>query len=135
MRHENHPGTAAGGLAATGKTILVIEDDAIIRELISDTLADSGLQPLTAPDGQAGLALLQATPDIGLLVTDIRLPGINGHQVAAAAQALHPDIKILFISGLGARDDSPTLPPNAVMMTKPFTLQDLATRIAGLLNS
>ena len=135
MKHHSPPAPHGSARGQTGQTILVIEDDATIRDMIAETLDDSGWRILTAPDGRAGLALLNTTPPIDLLVTDIRLPGMNGRQVAAAAQALHPDIKILFISGLAAPDDGPDLPPNAVIMAKPFTLQNLATRINALLNS
>ena len=96
------PGAAAAGAAhraQRGETVLVIEDEASVRELVIEVLNDLGYRALEAADGPAGLQLLRAGERIDLLVTDVGLPGMNGRQVAEAARALRPGLKVLFITG------------------------------------
>ena len=83
-----------------GQTILVIEDEATILTLITELLVEAGYRVLSAPDGQAGLQMLQSGRRIDFLVTDVGLPGgINGRQVADAARISRPSLKVLFITG------------------------------------
>jgi CheY-like chemotaxis protein len=91
---------------------------------------------LRAEDGAAGLALLKATPALDLLITDIGLPGdLNGRDLAAAARALRPDLKIMFITGYAAAGppDAAPLPADMRLLTKPFTMRALATAVANFL--
>uniref|UniRef100_UPI0013D2CB84 response regulator n=1 Tax=Klebsiella pneumoniae TaxID=573 RepID=UPI0013D2CB84 len=66
----------------TGGTVLVIEDEAVVRALVVEVLNELGYRALEAATGPAGLDILQSAEDIDLLVTDIGLPGLNGRQVA-----------------------------------------------------
>ncbi len=85
--------------AASGETVLVIEDEPVVRGVIVEMLVGNGYQALEAVDGPAGLKILCSDQRIDLLVTDVGLPGMNGRQVADQAREIRPDLKILFITG------------------------------------
>ncbi|MHA6492703.1 PAS domain-containing protein [Pseudomonas borbori] len=117
------------------ETVLVVEDEALIRELIVDLLTDLEFDVLQAADGLSGLALLKAQKPIDLLITDIGLPGLNGRQLAEQALVEHPALKVLFITGYA---ENATLArgfmrPGMEMMTKPFTITALEQKIQGML--
>lgn len=87
----------AGG---EGEVVLVIDDEPTIRMLIGEVLAEAGYAVIEAPDGPAGLKVLESNARIDLLITDVGLPGgMNGRQVADAARVSRPDLKVLFITG------------------------------------
>ncbi|HEY9239471.1 MAG TPA: ATP-binding protein, partial [Burkholderiaceae bacterium] len=115
-----------------GQTILVIEDEATIRTLITEVLAEAGYRALSAPDGQTGLQLLQSGRRIDFLITDVGLPGgINGRQVADAARVSRPDLKVLFITGYAenAAVGNGHLDPGMSVLTKPFEITELARKV------
>src|SRR5665647_2171521 len=85
--------------AASGETVLVIEDEPVVRAVILEMLAEQGYLTLEAVDGPSGLKILRSNARIDLLVTDVGLPGMNGRQVADQARETRPDLKILFITG------------------------------------
>lgn len=116
---------------AHGEVIVVVEDDPVVRGLIVETLNDLGYCALQARDGSSGLALLEATGRVDLLITDIGLPGLDGRLVAEAARGLHPEVNVLFITGY-AENGSVTagfLGPGMSLLTKPFAMDVLASRI------
>ena len=83
-----------------GEVVLVIDDEPTVRMLIAEVLADLGYAVIEAPDGPAGLKVLDSNARIDLLITDVGLPGgMNGRQVADAARVSRPDLKVLFITG------------------------------------
>jgi signal transduction histidine kinase/CheY-like chemotaxis protein len=122
---------------STHETILVIDDETTIRQLIVEVLSELGYFVFEAADGPAGLALLRRERRVDLLVTDIGLPGMNGRQVAEAARALQADLKILFITGYAenAVSNQGHLGPDMHMLTKPFPMDLLAARIKTILSS
>ena len=84
----------------SGGTVLVIDDEAVIRMLISEVLEEGGYSGIMAADGAEALKILKSGTTVDLLITDIGLPdGMNGRQVAEAARLLKPDLKVLFITG------------------------------------
>jgi CheY-like chemotaxis protein len=121
--------------AQAGETVLVVEDELAVRELVLDVLGDLGYQALEAVDGPSGLRILQSDARIDLLVTDVGLPGMNGRQVAEAARQHRPDLKVLFITGYAenAAITAGFLAPGMEMMTKPFAMDALATRIRDMI--
>ncbi len=134
------PETAAVGLsgehaARAGEVVVVIDDEPVVRGLIVDVLGDLGYRAIEAQDGPSGLALLDSNARVDLLVTDIGLPGLNGRQVADAARARRPDLKILFMTGYAENAAAPTgfLEPGMSMITKPFAMEALATRIRSII--
>jgi PAS domain S-box-containing protein len=109
----------------TGKTVLVVEDDATVRLLMRERLTEAGAVVIEAADGEAGLRILESDRPIDVLMTDIGLPGLDGHTLAARAVALRPSLKILVVTAYGDRLLAGDLPPGARLMTKPFALADL----------
>jgi signal transduction histidine kinase len=119
-------------LAERGETVLVIDDEPTVRMLIVEVLEDLGYTAIEAEHGAGGLQVLQSSQPIDLLVTDVGLPGgINGRQVADAGRSLRPDLKVLFITGYAhnALDWEEQLEPGMHLLTKPFSMDELASRI------
>jgi len=121
--------------AEAGETVLVVEDEPVVRSLILEVLADLGYQALEAVDGPAGLKILESKQRIDLLVSDVGLPGLNGRQLADHARLVRPHLKVLFITGYAeqAAIASGFLAPGMEMITKPFAVEDLAARIREIL--
>jgi PAS domain S-box-containing protein len=131
---------AASGLsevhrAEAGETVLVVEDEPVVRSLILEVLADLGYQALEAVDGPSGLKVLESKQRIDLLVSDVGLPGLNGRQLADHARLMRPHLKVLFITGYAeqAAIASGFLAPGMEMITKPFAIEDLAVRIREII--
>jgi PAS domain S-box-containing protein len=123
--------------AASGETVLVIEDEPVVRGVILEMLVGNGYQALEAVDGPAGLKIMCSDQRIDLLVTDVGLPGMNGRQVADQAREIRPELKILFITGYAesvAISDG-FLQAGMELVTKPFDLDHLAGRIRGMISS
>ncbi len=129
-------GDARAGEPIRG-TVLVVEDEASVRDLIVEVLDGMGLRALQAGDGPAGLTTLDGPERIELLITDVGLPGLNGRQMAEMARANRPGLPVLFITGYApASSDSPeALPERTSVLGKPFTLQALEDRVAAMLRS
>ncbi len=122
--------------AATGETVLVVEDDTVVRGVILEMLGEQGYRTLEAVDGPSGLKILRSGARIDLLVTDVGLPGMNGRQLADQARESRPDLKVLFITGYAesvAIADG-FLQPGMEMITKPFDLDNLSRRIRGMVS-
>jgi PAS domain S-box-containing protein len=122
--------------AENGETVLVIEDEEPIRELINRALTDLGYAVIDAPDGPSGLRVLEGRRRVDLLVTDVGLPGgLNGRQVADAARESRPGLKVLFITGFAyssALARGSALDAGMEIMTKPFTLDAFASKVGEL---
>nr|WP_184059691.1 ATP-binding protein [Sphingomonas aerophila] len=119
-----------------GETVLVVDDEPTVRMLVTETLADLGYNAIEAEDGAAGLKVLNSGACVDLLVTDVGLPGgLNGRQVADAARALRPDLKVLFITGYAENAvlSHGHLDPGMHVLTKPFAMDALASRIRQLI--
>ena len=76
-----------------------MEREEPIREIVVDLLGGLGYRMLEAGDGPSGLAVLETTLRIDLLIADVGLPGLNGRELADAARRTRPDLKVLFITG------------------------------------
>jgi PAS domain S-box-containing protein len=123
--------------AGADETVLVVEDEAVVRDLVVEVLEDLGYRALEAPDGTRGLNILQSGARIDLLVTDVGLPGMNGRQLADQARETRPGLKVLFITGYAenAALASGFLEPGMEMITKPFPVDALAQRIREMIES
>lgn len=119
-----------------GEVVLVIDDEPTIRMLIAEVLAESGFAVIEAPDGPAGLRVLESNARIDLLITDVGLPGgMNGRQVADGARVHRPDLKVLFITGYAenAVIGRGRLENGMFVLTKPFQMEILAERIREII--
>jgi DNA-binding response OmpR family regulator len=99
-------------------------------------LTDLGYTAIEAGDGATGLKVINSDARIDLLVTDVGLPGgLNGRQVADAARAVRPSLKVLFITGYAENAvlSHGHLDPGMHVMTKPFAMDELATRVRDLI--
>jgi CheY-like chemotaxis protein len=124
------------GRAADGETVLVVDDEPLVRMLIVDVLEDLGYAAIEAVDGAAGLKVLQSDARIDLLISDVGLPGgMNGRQMADAARQFRPELKVLFITGyaesavLGAGD----LDHGMQVLTKPFAMDAISAKIRRII--
>ena len=114
--------------------MLVVEDEAAIRSLLTEALRERGYAVHEAADGPAGLRLLQSGAAVDLLVTDVGLPGLNGRQLADAGRVMRPGMKVLFITGYNhGMDEDGVLEPGMELITKPFVLDELAGRVQAML--
>jgi PAS domain S-box-containing protein len=122
--------------AFTGETVLVVEDEPIVRGVILEMLQDQGFRTLEAVDGPSGLRILRANARIDLLVTDVGLPGINGRQLADQARETRPGLKILFMTGYAesAAISQGFLQGGMEMITKPFELDNLSRKIRSMIS-
>jgi CheY-like chemotaxis protein len=139
-RAEDQDSTHSGSdvPAGAGETVLVIDDEPVLRMLVVDVLEELGYAALEASDGPEGLKVLQSKARVDLLITDVGLPGgLNGRQVADAARALRPDMKVLFITGYAENAvlSNGHLDRGMHMVTKPFAMDELARRIRAILMS
>ena len=129
---------SAGDVKPAGsRTVLVVDDEPTIRMLVIEILEEMGHVTLEAGDGAAALRILNTGARVDLLVTDVGLPGqMNGRQVADAALALLPGLKILFITGYAenAVIGNGQLEPNMALVTKPFAMNVITARIAEMLS-
>jgi CheY-like chemotaxis protein len=120
--------------AQHGETVLVVEDDPAVRLLVIDVLRMLGYQTLEAADGNAAIRLLESTPAVDILVTDVGLPGMNGRQLADVARQQRPELPVLFMTGYAKQAASADfLEPGMDMISKPFNLDALAKRVRDML--
>ena len=124
--------------AEQGETVLIVDDEPTVRMLVADVLEEFGYTAIEATDGAAGLRIMQSDVRIDLLVTDVGLPGgMNGRQMADAARVTRPELKVLFITGYAenAVISHGHLDPGMHLLTKPFTMDRLASRIRDLIGA
>ena len=121
--------------AERGETVLVVEDEPVVRDLVIEVLHDLGYRTIEAQDGPAGLSIVESSARIDLLVTDVGLPGLDGRQLADRARAARPGLKVLFITGYAenAMFGGSRLDPDMQMITKPFPVEVLAARIREMI--
>lgn len=114
-------------------TVLVTEDEAMVRIVVVETLQDAGYNVREASDGVEALEVLESS-QIDLLITDIQMPRMNGYQLAEAAMARWPNLKIVLVTGY-AREGVPTAIASAGLRTlqKPFDLDRLPALMSELL--
>jgi two-component system cell cycle sensor histidine kinase/response regulator CckA len=118
------------------ETVLVVEDEDIVRALVCDVLSEQGYNVIWAANGAEALQLAKDTPAIiDLLVTDVIMPQMNGQELAVQLTALRPSMKVLFVSGYSDNDigDHGVLDPNIDLLEKPFTPQALARKVRDIL--
>ena len=120
------------------ETVLIVEDDEIVRQMLKRALQRYGYNALEATNGEEAVHLCQTmgkSPD--LLVTDVVMPGrLNGKQLASRLSALCPGLKVMYISGYMdvASVDEGSLEPGAVFLQKPFTPATLAKKVREALD-
>ena len=137
-------GTVAPNLTIEGslmraredEIILVVEDEQRVRHLTCDTLRELGYTVVQASDGAAALEQLKVQPRIDLLFTDIVMPEMNGRELADRARIMKPGLRVLFTTGYtrNAVVHNGILDPGVALLTKPFSMRELAARVRAMLD-
>lgn len=138
------PAETAGTVAsapqpAQGKeTVLLVEDEAPLRSLVRDTLQSSGYKVLEAEDAEHALAILEGYPNpIDMVLTDVVMPQLSGKELAQRSSLLHPETRVLYISGYmedaGARHGVPDR--STFFLQKPFTAKTLVKKVREVLDT
>jgi PAS domain S-box-containing protein len=131
-------GSAPASLAAVGgsETILLVEDEESVRQLVRETLESRGYRVLEAANGNAALALAAAHAEtIHLVITDVVMPGLSGHELVQQLLPARPGTKVLYLSGYAEDAFASPLPADGkkTFLQKPFTLQSLSRKVREVL--
>ena len=128
----------SGPLPEGTETLLVVEDDELVRGLIDEVLAPLGYRVLTTASGDDALKASDSFPGhVDLLLTDVVMPGMNGRQLAEVMRTRRPGIKVLFMSGYtqDALSTQGVLEPGVALIHKPLRAGTLARQIRQVLDS
>ena len=118
-------------MSTPASTILVVEDDDIVRMLIVDVLEELEFKVLEADGSEEALGILNdAAIHIDLMMTDVGLPGMDGRELATEAHKLRPELPILFASGYA---ESIEVPAGMHVIGKPFSIDQLRDKVKGIL--
>ncbi len=123
--------------AASGETVLLVEDDEGVRDYAVDVLKELGYRVVIAANGEAALAALETAKHIDIVFTDVVLGGpINGRQLADAIKLVKPELPILFTTGYtrNAIVHHGRLDPGVNLLSKPYTQRDVAEKIRALVD-
>jgi PAS domain S-box-containing protein len=119
-----------------GETVMIVDDEATVRMLVTDTLTENSYRVVEAPDGGSAMKILNSSQQVDLLITDVGLPGnMNGRQLADAARVTRPNLKVLFITGFAenAAVGNGHLEPGMEILTKPFAMATLGHKVREML--
>ncbi len=127
---------AAPPRGSLDETILVVEDNDDVRVFSRESLTDLGYRVIECAEAEAALEIIQGEEPIALLFTDVVLPGRSGRALSDAALLIRPDLKVLFTTGYSrnAIVHQGRLDPGVKLITKPFTVDELAVRIRDVLD-
>jgi CheY-like chemotaxis protein len=119
-----------GADVATNKTILVVDDEQLVRVLVRRILVEQGFRVLEAESGADALRVLEQSLDnVDLLLTDLRMPGMHGTELARNARALLPDLPVLYMSGFS--DEATVLQPEEFIQ-KPFQRTSMMAKVNAM---
>jgi DNA-binding NtrC family response regulator len=120
----------------TRPTVLVVDDEEDLRDIMRRMLERRGFDTLIAGDSQDAIAVCQEHPgEIDILVTDLGLPGVSGGELSQAATALRPGMRVVYISGL-PKDMAVAdglIEPDALLVKKPFSTELLIEALRSVL--
>ena len=132
----SHAPTDAANQTGT-ETVLLVEDETVVRHLVSEILSSNGYTVLEAGDGPSALELLRRhTGSVDLLVTDVVMPGMSGPEVAQAVTAMRPGTQVVYMSGYTdhAIGHHGMLEPGIAFVQKPFSANDLTRKVRAVLD-
>ncbi len=118
-------------------TVLVVEDEFLVAEVLKEDLMEAGYSVILASDGPTALsALAEPNSSIDAVVTDIRLPGeLSGWDIARKAREVNPAMPVVYASGDSASQWAVQGVPESIMLPKPFASAQLVTAVSQLLNA
>jgi two-component system cell cycle sensor histidine kinase/response regulator CckA len=132
------PALAPPDHANGSETILLVEDEDVVRDLVRKMLEQGGYTILEARDGKEALALSKVhVPGIDLLLTDVVMPGMNGRELAERIWFTRPETRVLYMSGYTDLRvfDPEILDPGSAFLHKPFTYAELAGKVREVLDA
>jgi PAS domain S-box-containing protein len=117
------------------ETVLLVEDEESVRQLVRETLQARGYNVIEAENGEAGLRAAEQASTIDLVITDVVMPGMNGRELARRLAAERPQIKVLYLSGYTEEAilHEGGMEAGTAFLQKPFTLQVLARKVREVL--
>lgn len=121
--------------ASTTRTILLVDDEKAIRQFLRLALVDQKFHVIEAADSGQALAAAASHPgSIDLLLADILLPDLNGYELAQRVKDIHPEVRVLYISGyVGSDAVRAHLCDGSAFLQKPFQLDALIQTVQGLI--
>jgi len=121
-------------LSLAEPTVLIVDDELLIRDLLVEVMQNRGFTVLEAADAeQASVILGNMNNRVDVLISDIRLPGMDGRELAKVARNLRPDLKVLFLSGYASAPREGYLDSSTEFMAKPFRINEVAEHVEALL--
>jgi two-component system cell cycle sensor histidine kinase/response regulator CckA len=127
---------AASSQSGGSETVLLVEDEESVRQLVRETLESKGYKVLEADNGEAALQIVSGySGKIDMLITDVVMPGMSGRELSARLCASCPQTKVLYLSGYteDAIVHEGVIDPDTAFLQKPFTLQMLARKVREVL--
>ena len=137
MGVETIEGVAPIPQAEAGVAVLLVEDEPAVRMVMADVLRDNGYTVMEANTGDHALRQIRSSARIGLLLSDVGLPGgMNGRQLADAAREHRPHLKVLFVTGYDeqAALGSGLMAQGMAILTKPFNISSFSAKVQGLMD-
>ena len=118
-----------------GCPVLVVEDETLIRMMLVDELEDAGFEVIEAENADAAMASLNGHPEIGVVVTDVRMPGsVDGLGLATWMRENRPSVPIIITSGFATPPDVQSINPAiAGIVAKPYKPQEVADQLNAII--
>ncbi|MGF6127956.1 PAS domain S-box-containing protein [Pseudomonas frederiksbergensis] len=133
---ESKPHPQAGhetDLSGHDETILLVDDEAGVRQMVAELLTESGYRVVEAVDSISAIKQAEKFEHLDLLLTDIGLPGMmNGIGLAAHLRLKYPQLKVLFVTGFAGGSNLVSVDATTRVLTKPFSLNELSSRVHAL---
>ena len=133
--------TGAAGAAApvsrgAGEVVLIVEDEASVRQLTIEGLTELGYAPVAAESAAEALRVLDERSDVDLLLTDVVMPEMNGRKLVEAALQRFPKLRVIYMTGYtrNAIVHNGVLDADVQLLSKPFTVETLAQKVRGALS-
>jgi two-component system, response regulator PdtaR len=123
---------AEANLAFSRRTVLVVDDEVMIRLVVSECLRDSGLRVVEAENADEALSYVKSDPSVGLVFSDVKMPGsMDGIELAAHLKIEFPYIKVVLASGHLLADQSESA---ILLLLKPYSVGEAAAYITSILD-
>jgi len=122
-------GTGAAPSEQARRTILVVDDDRDAADTIAVLLESTGMSVLSAYSAREGLDRLDERPDVCLVISDIRMPGVDGFDFLRVVKHRFPKLPTVLTTGMPVTDDD-IVPHGALILQKPFAVEDLKRAVS-----
>jgi len=138
VHDDEHRGRVTPVVSQGSETILLVEDEAMVRTLTERMLRNSGYKVISAGNGSEAVQVLESHPEqIHLLLSDVIMPGLNGKDLYERLRKIRPNLKVLFTSGYSDNVIAPdgVLDPNVAYLAKPFSRDVLVAKVREVLSN